>query len=255
MFFHRDNRVQDFSQSLISVNSQAEIWNLFKGYMSYYNITGLNYAHGVPGQLSYFSTMSKEWRALHAEKYAATDFVVKHCASHLNSIVSDSRTRSGSTGIDEINQLMLEDLKDFGSSCALFTPLPTPSLTTVSGVSAFFNTDDAEMQDLYSQHGGSLNVVFHLVNQAMSRFEIKKNDELFRSSDGLPFTKKHLLTDREKDVLRYLAIGLRPDRIAEKMNLKNGTVNLHIQKARLRLGAKTREQALVKALITRQLVL
>jgi len=89
----------------------------------------------------------------------------------------------------------------------------------------------------------------------MSRFEIKKNDELFRSSDGLPFTKKHLLTDREKDVLRYLAIGLRPDRIAEKMNLKNATVNLHIQKARLRLGAKTREQALVKALITRQLVL
>lgn len=255
MFSDKDNRVQTFNQKLVFANSQADIWGIFKNYMLYYNVTGLNYVNGVPGQLSYFSTMSNDWRALHAEKYAPTDFVTRHCILRVDSIIFDSRTRSGRTGLDTVNQQALEDLKDFGSNCGFYTPLPTSSGGTLAAGAAFFNTTDAEVQDLYTQHGVSLNIVFHLVNQAMARFEIKTNGEFFQSSNGLLFNKKHLLTDREKDALRYLAAGLRPDRIAEKMNLKNATVNLHIQKAKLRLNAKTREQALAKALTTRQLVL
>ncbi|MEH6404778.1 MAG: LuxR C-terminal-related transcriptional regulator [Sneathiella sp.] len=255
MFPDKNNKVRAFNQKLISANSQADIWAFFKDYMRYYGVTGLNYVNGIPGQLSYFSTMSNDWRALHAEKYAPTDFVTQHCISSVDSIVFDSHTRIGRTGLDTVNQQALEDLKDFGSSCGFYTPLPTSSGSTVSAGAAFFNITDAEIHDLYTQHGVSLNIVFHIVNQAMARFEIKTHDEFFQSSTGLPFNKKDLLTEREKDVLRYLAAGLRPDRIAEKMNLKNATVNLHIQKARLRLNAKTREQALAKALTTGQLVL
>ncbi|OUR77765.1 hypothetical protein A9Q83_09610 [Alphaproteobacteria bacterium 46_93_T64] len=255
MFSDKDNRVRAFNQKLISANSQADIWRLFKNHMLYYSITGLNYVNGVPGQLAYFSTMNNDWRALHAKKYAPTDFVTQHCISSVDTIIFDSQTRIGRTGLDTINQQALEDLKDFGSSCGFYTPLPTSSRSTLAAGAAFFNTTDAEVHDLYTQHGVSLNIVFHMVNQAMARFEIKTNDEFFQSSNGLLFNKKHLLTDREKDVLRYLSAGLRPDRIAEKMNLKNATVNLHIQKAKLRLNAKTREQALAKALTTGQLVL
>jgi len=255
MISDKDNRVQTFNQKLVFANSRADIWFLLKNYMLYYNVTGLNFVSGVPGQLSYFSTMSSDWRVLHAEKYAQTDFVAQHCISNVNSMITDSRTRTGKTGLDKVNQQMLEDLKDFGSNCTFYTPLPTSSGSTLAAGAAFFNTTDAEVHDLYTQHGVSLNIVFHLVNQAMARFEIKTNDEFFQSSNGLLFNKKHLLTDREKDVLRYLSAGLRPDRIAEKMNLKNATVNLHIQKAKLRLNAKTREQALAKALTTGQLVL
>jgi len=55
------------------------------------------------------------------------------------------------------------------------------------------------------------------------------------------------LTARERDVLRWLAEGHRVDRIAEKMGLSNRTIEAHLASARQRLGAKTREQALVLA--------
>ena len=52
------------------------------------------------------------------------------------------------------------------------------------------------------------------------------------------------LTDREKECLVWLARGLRNDRIAEKMGIKTVTVQLHLDKARKKLAAATREQAL-----------
>ena len=42
--------------------------------------------------------------------------------------------------------------------------------------------------------------------------------------------------------------GLRSDRIAERMGITGPTVDLHLGRARNKLGAETRAQALVKAL-------
>ena len=47
--------------------------------------------------------------------------------------------------------------------------------------------------------------------------------------------------------MTWLAIGLRYDRIAERLGIASATVELHLRNARRKLGAKMREQALVKA--------
>ncbi|MFC1673063.1 response regulator [Pseudomonadota bacterium] len=52
------------------------------------------------------------------------------------------------------------------------------------------------------------------------------------------------LTEREKECLLWLARGLRNDRISEKLGIKPVTVQLHIDKAKKKLHAATREQAL-----------
>jgi len=56
------------------------------------------------------------------------------------------------------------------------------------------------------------------------------------------------LSPREKECLEWLSGGLRNDRIAERMGITRSTVELHLATARKKLGAVTREQALVKAL-------
>lgn len=55
------------------------------------------------------------------------------------------------------------------------------------------------------------------------------------------------LSQREKQVLQYLAEGMRNDRIAEQLDLSEVTVRAHIRTARDKLGAPTREAALVRA--------
>jgi DNA-binding CsgD family transcriptional regulator len=57
-----------------------------------------------------------------------------------------------------------------------------------------------------------------------------------------------VLTPRERETLLWLATGLRTAGIAHKMGVENVTVSLHLASARRKLGARTREQALVIAL-------
>lgn len=57
-----------------------------------------------------------------------------------------------------------------------------------------------------------------------------------------------VLSPREREVLLWLAAGLRTTGIAHRMGIENVTVSLHLASARRKLGAKTREQALVIAL-------
>ncbi len=56
------------------------------------------------------------------------------------------------------------------------------------------------------------------------------------------------LSAREHDCLAYLAAGMKCQQIADALGIKPVTVELHLRRARERLGARTREQALAIAL-------
>lgn len=56
------------------------------------------------------------------------------------------------------------------------------------------------------------------------------------------------LSPREYDCLAYLAAGMKTQQIADQLGIKPVTVELHLRRARVRLGAKTREEALAIAI-------
>ncbi|KQI70628.1 hypothetical protein AN191_17265 [Loktanella sp. 5RATIMAR09] len=57
-----------------------------------------------------------------------------------------------------------------------------------------------------------------------------------------------LLNPREIEVLQWLSTGLQTSEIAWRMGIASVTVSKHLQSARRRLGARTREQALAMAI-------
>lgn len=57
------------------------------------------------------------------------------------------------------------------------------------------------------------------------------------------------LSRRERECLLWLAKGLRTARIAERLNIKDVTVNFYVGKAKKKLGVCTREQAVAKAIM------
>lgn len=57
------------------------------------------------------------------------------------------------------------------------------------------------------------------------------------------------LSERETEVLLWLANGYRPDQIAHKLNIGYRTVDKYINNAKQKLNATTRDQAVAKALI------
>lgn len=62
-----------------------------------------------------------------------------------------------------------------------------------------------------------------------------------------------VLTPRERECLAFVAAGLRPDRIAERLSVARVTVDLHLSNARRRLRARTLAEAVAKALIQGQI--
>ena len=57
------------------------------------------------------------------------------------------------------------------------------------------------------------------------------------------------LSAREKETLQWLAAGLRPDQIAFKLNIGYRTVDKYINSAKCKLKARTRDQAIARALL------
>ena len=57
------------------------------------------------------------------------------------------------------------------------------------------------------------------------------------------------LSPRERECLLHLAAGLRTKEISDRLNLSDATVAFHIQNAKRKLGADTREQAVARAVV------
>jgi DNA-binding CsgD family transcriptional regulator len=74
-------------------------------------------------------------------------------------------------------------------------------------------------------------------------------DEKMRALARSTIDRLVALSPREKECLEWLSAGLRNDRIAERMGITRPTVELHLARARRKLGATTREQALVRAVL------
>ena len=86
-----------------------------------------------------------------------------------------------------------------------------------------------------NQHGATLAVAAHVTHTVLQRLSIKL------------LQNKIKLSEREIECMFWLSRGERPYAIANRLKLARVTVDLHIRNAKKKLNAKTREQAVVKA--------
>lgn len=97
--------------------------------------------------------------------------------------------------------------------------------------------DAPELDAYIAAHYSLLYALTHILQARFSVLCSPKERETIR------------LSRREKDCLRGFSAGLRNNRIAEKLGISESTVEFHTINARRKLSAKTREEALCKALM------
>jgi DNA-binding NarL/FixJ family response regulator len=88
-----------------------------------------------------------------------------------------------------------------------------------------------------------------LANELLLRLardtEDQEAESLFAKSRAA--TLPDTLTAREKEVLKFLARGLKNSQIAERLSLSPGTVKIHVQHIISKMGVSDRTQAAVRA--------
>lgn len=123
-----------------------------------------------------------------------------------------------------------------------FSPFASPETLGFGSKFVVFSSDTSPGEFLSSSRSAAIPLVAELI----ARFA----DAPLHPGDTDTFSMEFTyLTTRELDALRYLACGHMNDRIAEKMGIAEVTVRLHLKNARRKLRAKTREQAVAKAMM------
>lgn len=245
----------EFSKAAMIAVDQNEVWESLKATLSNFGVQFVNYAYGTPDDLLFFSNMSDEWLSYYSEHYAATDYIVEYCSKAEHSLQLDASHFKGEGYADKTNTNMMSDIGDQGARSGIFVPMPKPGKEYLAGAGIFFGLSEVDSANVMTRHGEEIVLIMHAAHQFISGHELQIGSDIFSTSHRQNLENRELLTDREKDVLRYLALGLRPERIAEKMQLKLATIYMHITKARRRLGAATRERAIAIAISKRHLII
>jgi DNA-binding CsgD family transcriptional regulator len=119
----------------------------------------------------------------------------------------------------------------FGGGIAIPLRLPGSQL---GGFSLLTGMTGPEFLGWHQDHGRWVALAAHAIDQRIVTL-------------AAPPVLRPRLSPREQECLTWLAVGLRNDRIAEKLGISRPTVELHLANARRKLNARTREQALARA--------
>ncbi|MEP4926508.1 MAG: LuxR C-terminal-related transcriptional regulator [Hyphomicrobiales bacterium] len=145
--------------------------------------------------------------------------------------------------VSKQQQLFLDCTAEFGASNGIGVPVRIRGDRQFGGW-VFSSCEPAEtFEKLQRDHGREM----HLAGIMAFERQLSLN---FAGTNQQP-----ILSSRERECLQWLSVGLRVSMIADRLSISESAVNLYISNARKKLGAKTREQALVRAIIRGEVVL
>ena len=206
----------------------------------------INYGFFDPGMVAldsdairFLTTMSDDWmRYYYDEDLADTDsHVVRLRQGKITPYIWNDSTiqRIEPSGERSTARAAAEA----GLRSALCVPLtsPTNPFTPVGGITVGTSMDEAAFTAVMRNHGATLTSIAYLFHNACIR-------QLWHERQG-----GKSLSPRERDCLRYLADGKRQDAIAQAMGVARVTVEMHLRCARQKLGARTLNEAIAKALV------
>jgi len=201
------------------------------------NLAAVSKYDGAP--LWVRTTMSEAWADLYLSKqYFRFDPLLSHMQFSNEQIVLDCDVKPSADLDPELLKLM-DDVKRFGYGRFRGIPFnwPTQSVFRIAIFGLMTGDSHKETPEMIAK----ARVLAEIFATRIAAPDAK-------ISNGFIWPGKTVLTDRESELLSYLAVGLKNDRIAERCGLAEVTVRKHLLSARQKLGATTREQALAIAL-------
>jgi len=145
-------------------------------------------------------------------------------------------------GASAMHQMFLDQVADAGASNGIAIPVRTSREEHFGGW-LFSSNDKRDMFDFLNQvHGREIHLAGVLAYERLA-------------ATGFGHGANNRLSARERECLLWLCRGLRVSRIAAKLSIGDSAVNLYISNAKRKLGARTREQAIARAIFSGEISL
>lgn len=235
---------QDFLSKILDADKGDTAWKVIQGHFTDLGFDVVNF--GVIDTLTglprgFFTNMSDEWMRYYGEHYGAVDPMVRYALECDDNFLYCSETAHKLPGLDEpMAKEMLNDVENIGLRCSYETPFRKnyPGQAVAFNLGSSMETKD--FLPFFAEIEENVNLATSLAQSFVPKLLFGRRG----SESWVPLNDEvQRLTIRELETLNWLANGHRVDRIADKMNITNDTVNFHIKSIKQKLNAKTREHA------------
>ncbi len=253
-----EQKIADFTTRILGADKSTDVWEIGNRFFLDLGYDGVFHgAHELrrgenaptPQQISthyyapVFSNIQtsdslKTWLSAYLnEGDDAHDPLFKYFDEIPPSFNSGSEFISNYPFLGAVDRAVIYRAEAFGYRSGVGIPMPFKEQKQIGGWNFLSRLKRRDFEALHKRTAPILHLSAALVHRELEARQAKRPRQNIR------------LSPREKECLLWLAAGLRTSQIAEKIGIKPVTVDMHMRNARLRLNAKTREQALAIALI------
>jgi DNA-binding CsgD family transcriptional regulator len=236
-----DKGLQALVTELSQLNSFAAVWSCMSNHAQELGLPVCNFTlaqrNGGLQSLRFGTNLPEEFRDNYCSGglIEVDPFLTIICKTMLVSgIVTDPKRFPGA---NEPQRKFLELTRSLGVKSALCVPVRTNMQSEFGGWIIGGSEDGVEFQKVYANLATNLQLAGLLAFERMAALGLLKKQ--------VP----NSLSPRERECLLWLSAGLRVATIADRLGISESAVALYIGNARRKLGAKTREQALARAIM------
>lgn len=204
-----------------------------------------NIWHGYDYHDNTFGTYPREWRQhIYHMGWGTRHHVCLLSKKSMRPVFWGQQITPSDPLANEAGRRVVETAADaFNARAAVTFPVHCADSAYDGGVSMVTSLDRAEFGRLMNERLPNLQAAAIGAHDHVQRL-IERSPRAHAGST---------LTPRERDCLVWLANGLRTGQIADRLNISESAVNLYIRNAKTRLGARTREQLIARALVQGQI--
>jgi DNA-binding CsgD family transcriptional regulator len=229
------------AERMLTANSPDARWAAIQLTLHDLGATAINAAVVCAKQETPFwfrSSLPQQTRGAYAERFIGSDFIVSHVARSRTPLRWRTADRIGYEA-DHRYRDFSNFIRDSGDRSILslnLQPAPNAGVSTITYCSTLNPTEVMSEQNMLR-----IETAIRLLLPWLDW-----PDDV--SGSGLLPLPGRSLTVRELQALRLLAGGLMNARIADAMGISEAMVSKHLRSACRKLGAKTREEAIAKAI-------
>ncbi|WP_299483428.1 autoinducer binding domain-containing protein [uncultured Roseibium sp.] len=235
-----DQRLQAFAADIAQLDDATSVWSAMSAFAEKcgFPFCTLSMARRSSGIRSsrFITSLPSEFQDNYCDNGLISDdpFLSLICTNMAAAAIATDPNRF--PGINHQQGEFLELTRSLGVKSAICIPVSTNTQPEFGGWIIGGTDDGTKFKRQFSESGVELQMAGLFSNERIRALTYRKN------TSNVP------LSPRERECLLWLSAGFRVTMIAYKLGISESAVTLYIQKARQKLGAQTREQAVVRAI-------
>lgn len=236
---------QEIASLLEAVNAKvttSEIWDVVSSFFANQGFDKLIYMNTKIGGPQVFSNLSDSWSEHYEDRrYHSIDPFLTHCCKTYVPVSTGADYVESYEYLTNPAQKLIQEAGEFGFRAGFSSMVRAGSAGQhIAGWNIGSSLGAPEVEKLRAERQGALRLAAAYAHERMERI-----DEL-QGFSGLPSPVR--LSPRETECLHLLVGGARNKEIANRLGLSSAAIELYLRNARIKLGAKTREEAVARAI-------